>query len=221
MSFRVENTTIERISIIDDDEVARDSYGFSVEELGPMAVKESGPLRDLQGFLKQLHSQVDAVICDYHLRKIGHYATFDGDEVVVGCYKKRLPAVLCTFYTDVDVDLLRSRRRYIPSLLKPDEFSPESVASGLERCFSEFSGRFQPSRKPWRTLVRVEEVERERGFFYVIVPGWNPRKKIRVSIEDLSDDIQRLVEPDKRFHAQVNVGAENHEDLYFDEWEVD
>jgi hypothetical protein len=116
---------------------------------------------------------------------------------------------------------MRSRRRFIPALLKPDELDPDNIARGFERCIQEFDGQYQPSRKPWRTLVRVEEVEPGEDYFYVIISGWNPRKKIRVSFDDLPNDIRSLVKLEKRFHAQVNVGAENHEDLYFDSWEAD
>ena len=221
MPFQIENTTIERVSIVDDDERARESYEYSLEELELSPVQEAGPLKDLQQFLQRLPTRADAVLCDYHLRKQGNYASFNGDEIVVACYRDSFPAVLCTTYTDVDINLMRSSRRFIPALLKPDELDPDNIARGFERCIQEFDGRYQPSRKPWRTLVRVEEVEPDEDYFYVIISGWNPRKKIRVSLDDLPNNIRPLVKPEKRFHAQVNVGAENHEDLYFDSWEAD
>ena len=220
MQSQNRSTTIERVSIVDDDERARESYGYALEELGLSPVKEKGPLRDMQEVLERLQTRVDAVICDYHLGKIGNYASFDGDEIVVKCYMNSFPALLCTTYTDLDTYLMRSRKRFIPAILKPNELDPDNIARGFERCVQEFNGLFQPSRKPWRTLVRVEEVELAGDYFYVIVPGWDPRQKMRVSIKDLPANMRDLVRPDKRFHAHVNVGAENHEDLYFDKWEA-
>lgn len=214
-------TTIERVSIVDDDVRARESYGYALEELGLSAIQEEGPLRDVQGVLVRLQTRVDAVICDYHLGKIGNYASFNGDEIVVKCYMNSFPALLCTTYTDLDTYLMRSRRRFIPTVLQPDELDPDNIKRGFERCLQEFSGLFQPSRRPWRSLVRVEEVEIAGGYFYVIVPGWDPRKKMRVSLKDLPANMRDLVRPEKRFHAQVNVGAEKHEDLYFDRWEAE
>ena len=196
MPLQIESTRIERVSIVDDDERARESYEYSLEELGLFPVQEAGPLNNLQRFLQQLPTQVDAVLCDYHLRKKGHYARFNGDEIVAECYKI-IPAVLCTTYTDVDISLMRSRRRFIPALLKPDELDPDNIARGFERCIQEFDGQYQPSRKPWRTLVRVEEVEPGEDYFYVIISGWNPRKKIRVSFDDLPNDIRSLVKLEK------------------------
>ena len=220
MQSQNESTTIERVSIVDDDERAREGCEYALQELGLTPVQEAGPLRDMQGVLDRLQTRVDAVICDYHLGKIGNYASFDGDEIVVKCYMNSFPALLCTTYTDLDTYLMRSRKRFIPAILRPDQLDPDNIARGFERCVQEFNGLFQPSRKPWRTLVRVEEVESKEGYFYVIIPGWNWRKKIRVSLKDLPDNVRGLVMPDKRIFAQVNVGAENHEDLYFDKWEA-
>ena len=221
MPFQIENKTFERVSIVDDDFEARGSYEYSVEELGVTAVQEDGPLNDLQRFLEELPTRADAVLCDFHLRKQGHYADFDGDALVAACYRDNFPAVLCTSYTDVDIISLRSRRRFIPVLLKPRDLNPDNIANGFQQCVQEFNGNFQPSRRPWRTQVRVEEVEAERRYFYVVISGWSSREKISISFDNLPRIFQSLVEPQKRLHAQVNVGAENPDDLYFDSWESD
>ena len=221
MPLHLQNKTFARVSIVDDDNEARDSYEDPVEELGLTVVQEVGPLNDLERFLEILPTRADGVLCDFHLRKKGNYANFNGDELVAACYRGCFPAVLCTSYTDVDIILMRSRRRFIPVLLKPRELDPDNIAKGFEQCLQEFDGLFQPSRRPWRTLVRVEEVEAEREYFYVIISGWSSREKIRISLDDLPDNFRPLVKSEKRFHAQVNVGAERHEDLYFDSWEAE
>lgn len=221
MPLQIENKTFARVSIVDDDSKARGSYEFSVEDLGLTAVNEDGPLDNLQRFLKELPARADAVLCDLHLRKKGHYADFDGDALVAACYRDSFPAVLCTSYADIDIFVMRSLRRFIPVLLKPRELNPDNIAKGLERCLQEFDGHFQPSRRPWRTLVRVEEVEAESEYFYVIISGWSSREKIRITFDDLPNRFRPLIKPQKRFHAQVNVGAESADDLYFDSWEAD
>ena len=221
MPFQIENKTFSRVSIIDDDREARDSYEYPIEELGLKVVPEAGPLNNLQRYVQVLPTQADAVLCDFHLRKKGNYANFNGDELVAACYRGSFPAVLCTSYTDVDIISLRSRRRFIPVLLKPRDLNPDNIANGFRQCIQEFKGKFQPSRRPWRTLVRVEEVEAERGYFYVIISGWSSREKISVSFDNLPRNFRSLVEQQKRLHAQVNVGAENPDDLYFDSWEAD
>ncbi len=221
MPLQMENRTFSRVSIVDDDNEARDSYEYPIEELGLTVVPEAGPLRNLQRYVEALPAQADAVLCDFHLRKKGNYANFNGDELVAACYQDSFPAVLCTSYTDVDIISLRNRRRFIPVLLKPRDLNPDNIARGFQQCVQEFNGDFQPIRRPWRTQVRVEEVEAERGFFYVVISGWSSREKISISFDNLPRDFQSLVAPQKRLHAQVNVGAENPDDLYFDSWEAD
>ena len=77
----------------------------------------------------------------------------------------------------------------------------------------------KPSEKLWRTLIRVSDVDHADGFFHVILPGWDSRAKVRLDLKEVPDEIRRLVKPDKRFHARVNIGAESKSDLRFDDWE--
>lgn len=77
----------------------------------------------------------------------------------------------------------------------------------------------KPSERPWRALIRVCDVDHDRGSFSVVVPGWNSQVKVRLDLEEVPDEIRRLVEPDKRFHARVNIGAESKSDLHFEDWE--
>jgi hypothetical protein len=221
MSLSVAGIAIDRISIIDDDEVAREGYEGPVAELGAEAVLESGPLPDVAEYVVDFDRRANAAICDYYLRKKGSYSSFNGDVLAAELYKRQTPAVLCTSFEPMD--LLRRTRRYIPVLLKVDELDPDNIAHGFETCIEEFAGRFRPHRKSWRTLIRVEDVEREGprgGYFYVVLPGWNDRIKVRIPFDDVPEEIRPLVEVDRRFHAQVNVGAQQHEELYFWDWET-
>ena len=222
MTTQIAGTTFERVWIVDDDENARDGYCDPVSELGVEAAPESGPLPGIDEFVSKMKSQASGVLCDYILRQ-RNYSEYNGDLLVESLYKGHLPAVLCTRYTDADVTLFRGRRRYIPALLMPSEVDPDNLARGFETCIEEFAGNFQPDRKPWRTLVRIEEFvdDDKHKYMYVVVPGWSPNKKIRLYLEDLPLNVRKVVREDKRLHAQVNIGTESHEQLYFTEWEVD
>ncbi len=220
MPIILANKAIGRISVVDDDPAALQGYQYVVEDLGVIPLPQSGPLPPIDEFFKRVTSESDAVLCDYHL-KTRPYAGFDGDEFVVMCYKNQFPAVLCTTFTDADVTLLRTSRRYIPSLLKPADLDIETVRSGLTRCLDEFTGNFDTTRKPWRTLVRVAEVEEADKYLYVVLPGWNSRIKIRLYFHDLPSEMWGRVSPGARFHAKANIGAESQEELYLVDWEVD
>ena len=210
---------VNRVLIVDDEPEARDGYGYAVEDLGLEPVMVSEPVRSPESFVADA-ARTDAVICDYHLRHRS-YAACDGDQLVAACYRADIPGILCTTFTDVGITIRRDHLRYIPALLKTGSLDPEAFVDGLKHCIGEMKEVFRPSRQPWRTLVRVAAVDEDGGFFYVVVPGWSPRKKIRLYNDGVPDEIQRLLEPGTRFHAEVNIGAGSDEDLFFVSWESD
>ena len=215
--MNIHGKDIRRVLIVDDDPAARDGYGYPVEDLELEPVRVEGPVENVESFLIEAEQSADAVVCDYHLRK-HNYAICDGDTLVAACYKVGIPGILCTTYTDVDVEIRRDYRRYIPALLKTNSPEPKELEEAWEKSLGEIGGTFHPTRRPWRTLVRVDEVT-DGGYLYAIVPAWSPQRKIRLYKDSLPEEILDLVEPGKRFHAQVNIGAESHEDLFFDDWE--
>ena len=215
----IHDREVRRVLIVDDDQAARDGYGYAVEELDLEPVMVEGPLQSTEAFVTGAKNE-DAVLCDYHLKQHS-YAACDGDELVVACYAAGIPAVLCTTFTDVGITIRRDRLRYIPALLKTNSPDPGAFVEGLERCVEEMNESFLPVRRPWRSLVRVAEVNAEGGYFHVVVPGWSPQKKIRLYNDGVPDEILRRLEPGRRFHAQVNMGAGSAEELYFVSWEAD
>lgn len=220
MSLLLSGRSIERVSIIDDDATAREGWEYAVEELNLHPIQESGPVTDIDRYLAEINDRADAAIADHHLRK-RNYFPINGAELVARWYQRQFPSILVTRYDIAEIDEIRSYRRRVPVLLTPDEFNPDSMLRGLEICVREFQGEYLPSRRAWRTLVRVDDVERERGlYFYVVVPGWDPSTIIRLRMADVPQAIRDKVEPDARFHAQVNLGAENQADLFFSEWEL-
>lgn len=221
MTLTLADRSIHRVYIIDDDPNVRIAYEYPVEELSLQPVLAEGPLPALNDFIAQTLQVAEAAICDYRLR-VRNYANFDGAESVAMMYENQFPAVLCTRWETASIDEMRRYRRYIPVLLRPDELNPDSFVHGLECCIEEFQGKFRPSRRPWKTLVRVEEVDPERSYFYVVIPGWDSNEVIRIRLDDVPSDIQEhIIGEQMRFHAQVNMGAEGSEDLYFEEWESD
>jgi hypothetical protein len=67
----------------------------------------------------------------------------------------------------------------------------------------------------------VVDIDPKGVYFYVVIPGWNVRKNVRIDYDSFPDEMRPLVTIGKRFHARVNVGAETRKDLYFDSWEND
>jgi hypothetical protein len=220
MTLLVAGREIERVSIVDDNAEARQGYEYSVEDLNLTPVLETGPLGNLDDFVRRTPERSDAAICDHHLKK-QNYARFNGAEAVAAWYRQGFPALLCTKYETAEVEEIRKHMRFIPVMMKPNELDMDSIQKGFKRCIAEFAGDFAASRRPWRTLIRVDDVrEGATNWFGVIVPAWDPGEVVRVWFDHVPTEIHGVIRPDARLHAQVNLGASKPEELYFTDWEM-
>ena len=209
---------IRRVSVVDDDTKFRTSLAETIEEAELEAIQEAGPLENLQTFVAATAKTVDAAVFDHNLRQQKYYATFNGVEAVAQLYKKKIPAVLCTRWDRANIEEIRSYRRFVPVLLKPSEIEPEAVIRAFGYCIDEFKGKFRQNRKPTRALVRIEEISERHA--YLVVPAFASDDVIRVMKTDLPEPIQNAFAKGKlRFHAQVNLGAESDDQLFFESWE--
>lgn len=220
MSASIQGIQFERVAVVDDDLNGRNTYKLAIEDMASTPVIEDGPLTALEHYAPDLKSRVNAAFCDYHLKKHGNYSSFNGDELASRLYLLKVPVVLCTRYTDWEASLLRRFRRNIPCVISYEQADPDTIVDAFAKCIGEFNDNFSVTRRPWRTLVRFEEIEPEGGYSYVVVPGWDSQKRIRLLNSDCPDNIIEQVKLGQvRCHAKVNIGAESDEDLYFTEWE--
>jgi len=211
--------SIETILVVDDESEARTGFGYSVEDLGLTPVEEEGPIGHLQGYVAKVRTKADAVLCDYRLRTRGSYSRFNGDAIVAECYRRGIPGVICTMYTDVFIEMSRVERRFIPSVIRTNSPDPDEVIRSLLFCRDEIHGIFHPARKPWRAMVRIEDVAEDADYCHAIVPTWNPHQAIRLSLQDIPESIRPSIAPGFRLFAYTNVGADNSDDVYFSKWE--
>jgi len=223
MAITIAKRSIQRVSIIDDQVSAREMCELSVDDLGLEPVSEAGPLDEqLLVCVNTIRERADAAICDYNL-KVKAYSTFNGAELAAEFYKVKFPAVLCTKWYKAVIDEMRQFRRFIPSLVDPNKLDPTSIRSGIESCIREFEGDFRAVRRPWRTLVRVEDIRKaDQGsdFVYVVVPAWNSNEVVKLPIMLIPPGIIKKLGAGSRLHAKVNLGASGNEELFFEEWEL-
>ena len=214
--IHVDGQRIDRALIVDDEQDARDAYEYVIEDMGirPYQVTD-GLHENLEPFLSSIGPN-DVILCDFHLKKHS-YAPCNGDQVMANCFHAGCPGVLCTSFSEPWIR--RDYLRYIPGLIRTGNPEPDDLLRAWGRCRREMAGDFEPTRRAWRTLVRVDNVDRENRCFYAVVPSWDVRTKVRIYNDNLPGEIQRLLEPDRRFHAMVNTGAESAGDLFFDSWE--
>lgn len=213
------NLSVQSVAIVDDNDASRESFGYTVEDAQLRPVLATGPLGVLANFPIGL-SGADFLLSDYELRA-RNYASFTGAELVADRQRAGQPSILCTKYEKPQIERIRPHRRWIPALLSPEELNPESLLVSLERCAQEIRGEFEPSREPWRALVRfVEEDPETPGRYFVELPSWDVRELLPVNVSDLPLEIAAEVAADFRCHAMVNLDSERYEDLYFDEWQT-
>ena len=207
---------IDRVLIVDDNPEARVSHGFLIEDMDliPHKVKNihNG---NLQNFFNSIRS-TDAILCDFQLKNRS-YAPHNGDRIVSQCFRRGILGALCTNIAGASIR--RDYLRYIPGLLRKGNPCPDELLRAWKNCMDELIGEPRPSRRPWRTLVRVGDVDDEHKCFYAVIPAWDTQIKVRIDFDNLPENIVGLVRPDHRFHAQVNTGAMDPADLYFDGWE--
>lgn len=216
----IDRRTITTVGIIDDDPGARESYGWTLQDADVDPVAVTGPLGPLGDFVEQAKQRWDAALCDHHLR-IRNYSTFDGAQLSAALYEAQIPAVLCTRWEDAHLDLIRPYRDRIPVLLHLEDLNPDSFVEALELTVHEIQGDFTEQRRPWRTQVHIADVgtDEQQEFFYVDLPGWTSDAIIRLRKADLEPALVPELKIDARWHAKVNVGAEDSWELYFREWE--
>jgi hypothetical protein len=223
VAITIAKRSIQKISIIDDQAPVRESYELSVEDLGLESVSESGPLdEELPNCVKTVSQRADAAICDYNL-KVKAYSSFNGAELAAEFYKMQFPAVLCTKWHTAVIDEMRQYLRFIPSLIDPSKLDPATIKTGIESCIREFDGDYRPVRRPWRALVRVEDIRKtDQGseFAYVVVPAWNSNEVVKLPANVIPPEILKNLSAGSRLHAKVNLGATGNEELFFEAWEL-
>ena len=213
--IELQGRQIERALIVDDDPQARDAYKYIIEDIGLQPCQVPGPLDDLSAFVDSIEPN-DVVLCDFHLKRKS-YASCDGDQLTAKCFHAKVPSALCTTFEDAPIR--RDCLRYIPGLLDTGTPDPSGLRLAWQKCAQELDGRFEPARRPWRTLVRIADIDPDHRCVYVAVPAWDVDRKVPIDSDNLPQEIRDLIEPDRRFHALVNTGATNHRELFFDEWE--
>jgi DNA-binding LytR/AlgR family response regulator len=203
---------INRVAVCDDNSSTRDDLSslLEIENFQPFPL--NGPYNNIDQVIQQVIDNANAAICDYQIDR-RNYATFNGAEVVSNLYARKVPALLITMYGKAEIDHIRLHRHRIPVILKSDADIDE-IAHGFEVCVSELNEKFSPERKPWQTLVRIEEIDTDRNLVDSIIPAWNSKTIVRFPLALIPHALIKYVQPGERFYAQVNTGTENYDDLF-------
>ena len=206
------------IGVVDDDPSEAELYKYQIQEIGTKSIIFGESFKSLDDLVAKVSAaKVDAVICDHRLRP-RNYATFHGAQAVARLFDSKIPALLISKYTRIDVETeIRPLRAKIPVLLPKDEVGPESLVNSLIKCRSELTGTIPQSRRPHRTLVRIDELS--GNLVVAFVPAWNPDEAVRFPVSIIPMQYQLTLKGDDRFFAHVNTDAEKADDLFFQKFE--
>jgi len=201
---------IEQVGIYDDQPNARELLAGKVEDADLIPIVQNERIASLEVCIQTAQTRGGAAIFDNHLSQ-RNYADFRGILAVSQLYLLFFPALLVSSY-EADILEIREYRQHVPIILEPDKVTPDSIIKGFEICKNEFAGKFTSERKPWRSLVRVDEISEDKKSVYVVIPSWNASEKILLPISIFPVQDERI--EGMRFFAKVNIGAENYTDLY-------
>lgn len=220
----IEETT--RVAVIDDVRGQAETAAGIAEEAGlvPVIISEGdGVFRTPQDLLARLHYEKGtAAICDHRLSHT-QFAHFTGAEFVATLFQQKIPGLLLSTFAAIDGDTtIRLHRANIPYIVSRDNFVPDEILRGLRRCAEELDGNTPPERVSRRTLVRIVDVLNEGTTPVVdaIVHTWNPNQAIRFPLDTIEDQnirhvLEQGLDTELRLFAQVNVGCQDDNGIFF------
>lgn len=213
----VATVQLRHVAVVDDNRDYRDELCKELSDFQFRGHPLEGTYRTVSELVNEAQRVAKAGLFDYKLSQ-GNYASFNGAEAAREAYSRQFPTVLITRYARVDLNDIRRFRRWIPYLLQQDQLQRDALDTGFQRCLREFRGDFDPSRKPWKELVRVQEVfaSEQPATFDVVVPAWSYHQIIRLNLSDVPRRLRPQIEPGFRFLALVNTGSEDPDELYVD-----
>lgn len=214
----INNKTITKIAIIDDKDDARDAMADSVEDAEFEPILDIKELKSIDKNIKEIRNKADAAIFDYYLRT-GNFANFNGAEVVSRLYTLQFPALLVTIFSRVETDEIRLFRRNIPVLIPGLKVESDIIIEGIKKCMYEFINVYSEDRKAYRTLIRIEKIDKNKKIAFAVIPAWNPNLVVSIPLQLIPANLIRG-KPIIRLFADINIAAEKYEDLFFENFTI-
>ena len=215
----------QRVAILEDDPTNRDRLSslISMSEGIPLPVAPPAPtIGDLEAFFAR--EQVTMLVSDHRLSERGKYAAYCGAAAVAVAYRSGRGGVLVTAYESADAELsIRQYRRWIPVLIHAaTDLKASVLESALKEADSEVRQHLPTAQRvPYRTIMTVKSLIQKGGETVVKVVGqWDPTVEVGFPLHMLPEGMRSVASPGNMLLAQVNIEAEQPEDLFFDKFEV-
>jgi hypothetical protein len=204
------------VAVIDDDEDGRDTL---IDDLSDHQFRPVPIMGKFGHDIDKLIGEVEAlkpgfIICDHRLTA-QQFASFTGLEVVERLIEHKFPAMLLTTFQDPERLVLRAAGARVPVIRGRDRFKIEDVPILRNTILREIEQKPVASRRPHRVLLRVEAARASE--IDVVVPSWNRDHAFVIPRDQLGMTVRQIVTAGDYLLGNVNIGAKNEEDLFFDE----
>ncbi len=205
------------IAIVNDDPEEANLAQMEIVEAGYQPLLIGGSYQRVDDLATIIARDAQGAFCDHRLSYHG-FANFNGASLVASLYDLKIPSVLVTQFT-MDIDnSIRLWRRKIPALLKRTETNPSSIKQGIQACRTELRGVIASSRKAYPSLIRVEAIRKidHEKTVDVIVLNWDPHQAVSFPLKLVPEELRSKIVRDARLFADVNIGATNGSELFFE-----
>ena len=168
----------------------------------------------------EVQHNYSAAICDHVLR---HGSPFreDGASLAASLFRRGVPVILVSARLEGHSGAsIRPYRRHLPAVLSRLEIDDVRIKAAFAECVEELGGHLSSKRRPHRTIIRVEDCFMERKLADVVVHGWDSRMVVPMSLEFLPPATLAGIVRGAQLIADVNLGADRAEELYFDNVEL-
>ena len=206
------------VTIVDDDPDDREDLMDQLRDHNIEPKIVNGPYgQNIDQLLADVHAIGSPfVICDHRLQT-KNLASFNGSKVVKALSFSKQPAMLLTMYQSTNRLELREERADVPVIVSRHDFNINQLGAYAEICRREFANDPVDERRAHRTLIGIMEINPAHGRteLYVTVPNWRPDEAIILPTACIASDLVLKLEVGDYLLGDVNVGAEEEDDLYF------
>ena len=206
------------VAIVDDDPENVEALKFCLETAGSKIIAFTDNFQNMNSLLEEIMRRANGVLCDNRLN-YRTTANFTGAEAVANWFDLKFPAILVSEFTDQDINTtIRSFRRKIPFVIPQDHIDIQKIITGFAICKQEIANQPPPFRKPIRAIVQVVKFTNNSVETYV--PQWNPHRVVTFPRSLLGKYKNKDLTRGTLFIADVNIGANNSDELFFENFEL-
>jgi CheY-like chemotaxis protein len=206
------------VTIVDDDPEDREDLMDQLRDHNIEPRTVNGPYgQDIAQLIADVHAIGSPfVICDHRLQT-KNLASFNGSKVVKALSSSKHPAMLLTMFQSTNRLELREERADVPVVVSRHEFDINQLGIYAEICRREFADNPIDERRAHRTLIGIMDINSAYGRteLYVTVPNWRPDEAIILPTACIASTLVPQLKVGDYLLGDVNIGAEEEDDLYF------